>query len=379
MNINVKTALKLRPSCLAVAFLFLCFTACDASDTLTGTIEPETGEGTTQVGTTTGNPYVPVADSKNLISFATIDAGLDSSQDSSFYCRPLNHKKYTTQACAMTPENFSMGVLGVYLVECLDANNAAVICASPEARSIAKKTEVYRGDKVEIKVNSNQEVYWPFPLAITDNGDFVAGGIQFILAHMTYGIPDAENIDENIRGIDSRICMSPQQPTSQAEMLALCGNATAWRGDFIFDPDKDEAFSYFLLNDFVDVRPQHYTRIMGTSDIARGRSHYSNGLLSAENPEYVDGYFAPIFSLSTTQAVVDSNYKVVFDLTDVLSFVDGWGATTRSNGIVCVQALSSKECLKDSDPTTVGEYSFVYDGALIPMLPHVDIEVSVTK
>jgi len=360
--------------------LGLVLTACAGSSSAP-TIED--GVITPQVGTTTGNPSIPI---KQSLVFASEDSQATTQNDPDVMCRPLDNEDNAglTQRCFLTPQSFAIGVLAIYAVECTDAQTLAVPCDSPEVFAVAKRVELYRQDAtkapIEIKI-TNGEVAFPEALAtITDSVH--AGGLQFVLANMTYGFPDSPAVSVDLRGVPALVCSTPDDASDAAIKHLDCGNEGAERGDILFDPMRTSDFVFFA-DPWQADRPENYDSLMGFNPINEETIHYLTPIITP-NPEFttdfygVDGYFAPIFPLSETLNFPLSagvEYKVIFNLTNTLTFVDGWQATS-DHRLVCVQQLSAQACPVDADPHSVGVYDIRYDGAFKPKPPHVHVGVT---
>lgn len=394
-------------SVLATALLWM--TACTGAAT-----DTVSDEGTTEVGTTMGNPILP----KTALSFlattgdttATASRALTASQS---YCTPYEEDGAQSQECLLTPHGYNMGILAVYLIECTDASGTILPCDATAVTTISQRRTLYDGDQLDLSIGEDSS---EFGATLSDvEAGITVGGIQVVTAYVEQSFPttdsnatEAAKLDTTVQGITAKICMTSEDAVDATTMLARCGNAEARRGDFLLDQD-DNGTSGFVdyLSQSAEVhdsetRPENYEDFVGSNLFYSGEARYTT---IEPNPEFtttdfyaVAGYFAPILPLSETVAYEnggDYAFRIAFDISNTISFIDGRGSSTFDNPI-CVAALADTACVADgvgqsgddrgaigvydpadgdSDPASVGVFNPYYDSGFKPLLP----DVSVTR
>lgn len=156
-------------------------------------------------------------------------------------------------------------------------------------------------------------------------------------------------------------------------------------GDYLVDMDDDGTFGFMVVaNDGTTTTITEGTTRPSGYDYndpvfaAQQVSFLQNGEEYTSADFYdVAGYFAPIFSFSSTQSMdSDNDYQidVSFTITDSFEWHDGADSGVPDSSI-CVDAISDQTCSPDKDPSTVGVYDPFYDDAFLPNVPDVTVSL----
>ncbi|MCP5463398.1 MAG: hypothetical protein H7A33_00045 [Deltaproteobacteria bacterium] len=332
----------------------------------------------------------------------SISGGMFSVTASEDYCRAAESGG-ETQDCFATPENYNLGVLAVYLVECTDDDGNALLCTSSDVTNI-ERTAIYNGTQVDTTVT---DAGTDFAEELNEISSSVeAGGIQIVTAYIEQVFPevdesvdnDADKFSSNLQGVTYRICQTDEDEVDADTMETRCGNAEARRGDYLMDIDGDGIFGFIDVDTLTtsnieetSTRPDDYNdfndenfvsgnvcfgRVAGAEEGGDCSEEYTTASIYG-----TPGYFAPLMSFSAVQTF-DANtvatIAVEFDITNSFMWTDGSDGPIPSND-VCVGAVSdtcTEGSQDDDDSTTVGVYNVLLDNAFLPQSPTVSLTVA---
>lgn len=304
------------------------------------------------------------------------------------YCDPESGSE--TDRCHLTPENYDLGILAIYLVDCQDASDVSVTCDSPDYDHVGSRMELYNGDQEDTRIDADGVRFDEELTAIVS--DTTYGGLQIVTAYIQQQFPESsvdaaedDKVVAALQGTTYRICTSPESEVDAVTMATRCGAADAQMGDYLVDMDGDGAFGYMVIaNDGVTTsisetatRPSGYD---ATDPVFAARMvAFLDPDLEYTSVDFygTEGYFAPLFPFTATQALTSENdyqLSVAFSLDDSFEWHDGADSGIPDTSI-CVDALSDQTCSPDKDPSTVGVYDPFYDDEFLPRLPSVAIEV----
>lgn len=395
---------------LLSVLLILCVTSgCSGQGggALTQDEEAAIDSAATEVGTSMGNPSLP----KTSVTFVASTSGESSTRAlsaSADYCTPYTEGGAQSQKCLVTPQHYGLGILAMFLVECVDADGIVVLCSSSDVTGVSQRRTLYDGDQVDLDLTTEAAA---FSGTLNDvEAAIDVGGLQIVTAYVEAEFPDAANspseatkLAETVQGVAARICTTPHDGVSAEQMVGRCGNAEARTGDFLVDQDGSGTLGFidFWTQSPVDTatRPELYETFIGDNVFNTGTARYLNAVLDP-NPELtssdyyaVAGYFAPILPLTSLISYEDSGeyaLHVAFDISDTLAFIDG-NASLIFDNPVCVASLEGSVCVADgsepaefgvydpadgdSDPASVGVFNPYYDGGFLPLLPSTTITV----
>lgn len=413
-------------------------TAIDSAETEVGTNVgnpnvPSSGD--TAVGTNVGNPTTPIkaAVTNSLVFRASpdvaadgtavqsSDAGESSTDDaasdsdegvsdaeesgdshegvtaSSSDCTPIafdtDQHVAASQECSVTPADYELGILAVYLISCADGAGDASVCQPKDISGITGRATLYYGDQVDVAVTADG-VGFPEELAVLSDGTSMsAGGLQVVTAYVGQKFPDAATDPEEaakvapyLQGKVFRICTTPEA-VGEETMLARCGNAKAKLGDLLVDLDSDGAFGFVNLDTLAEgfaeetpTPPEDYAGFIDwfLTNVEGG----AVSLYTSTDYYATAGYFAqmwPFESLVTADDATSNVFDVTVGIADTVSFIDGRAGRSGSGGDACVSALFESECrMGDDDSASVGVYDPYYDSGLTVKapLPSVAVEQS---
>lgn len=310
------------------------------------------------------------------------------------YCEPAPENESMgslTQTCSATPDDYSLGILGIYLVACDDAAGSDTPCRHGYA-SIADRFELFQGDQQDLSITSVMNAFQPDLAHLS--GAFIAGGIQIVTAYVeqafpTDGTSEGDRIAAALRGKRYRICTTPTA-VGTAAMSTRCGNGEAQMGDYLVDLDGDGSFGFLQIDDATTVselrsRPAGYLlhdEYFADQEVAFAGLAVNEYTTSSFYG--TAGYFAPLIAFPALQTMHPENQYNV-DLTFVLDNSFHWtdGAPGElADADTCVEALIVPEtCVGegksgDSDPVSVGVYNPYYDTAFLPGSPSVQVTVT---
>lgn len=413
-------------------------TAIDSAETEVGTNVgnpnvPSSGD--TAVGTNVGNPNTPIkAVVTNSLVFRTsvevsadgtegdsteasessaddgssdndggaseAEAGGDSHEGvtaSSSDCTPIafdtDQHVAVSQECSVTPADYELGILAVYLISCADGAGDASVCQPKDISGITARATLYDGEQVDVAVTADG-VGFPEELAVLSDGTtMTAGGLQVVTAYVGQKFPDAATdpgeaakVAPYLQGKVFRICTTPEA-VGEEVMLARCGNAKAKLGDLLVDLDGDGAFGFVNLDTLAEgfaeetsTPPEDYTGFVDwfLTNVEGG----AVSLYTSTDDYATEGYFAqmwPFESLVNADDATSNVFDVTVGIADTVSFTDGRAGRSGSGGDTCVSALFEAGCrMGDDDPASVGVYDPYYDSGLTVQapLPSVTVEQS---
>jgi hypothetical protein len=297
---------------------------------------------------------------------------------------------FQTQQCWGTPVGFDLGVLAIYLLDCIDTDGASVVCGSADLAEIGTRYTLYEGDQVDVPIS---DVETAFSEALeTVSTTMNVGGIQIVTAYIQQTFPDsgteADKIDETLQGTSYRICLAPHDEIDGATLLTNCGASDVHKGDYLIDVDDVvSGYGYIDMDSLTAdsltetaTRPEGYDSFndstFASSGVCFGTEVAGCELEYTTEDFYpVVGYFAPIMGLNEVIEVSESSevtFTVSFDIDDTFAWTDGADGEIPSDQ-VCVQAITDEVCAEDADPESVGVYNVFYDTAFLPEMPHVTV------
>lgn len=368
-----------------------------------GSAATDEGESTDggELGTIVGNPTGTKP--KLRLTVKTLSIGSDTagtaadSSSSEEKCRADSGEssngeaQRTTQKCVGTPREFRSDITAVYLVSCVSVAGEDVTCDSSQVVAISERVPVFSGGLAQLRAD-DEGATLDMDLAALDR-ERKFGGVQIVTRFIEQEFPsdpdaDADMIALHLKGKSYRLCTAPDDAVSTEEMLALCGQAQARRGDVLFDIDGDGNFGFVDVDVLTpnaitetSTRPDRYEIFVDSDLVTMGRAFSGHPEF-----EYTDGdgfgdmagYFAPILPFaSVTTVSLDTSYDITatIDIRNTFEFLDG-GYGLGYDGI-CVGALASEGCANgDDDPESVGQYNPYYDGMLVFKTPSANVEVS---
>lgn len=353
------------------------------------------------VGTSVGNPTVPAA---NSLTFQT--TAIDDSNNalikaaftgvSDEYCKPAgeNNGGAETQQCTATPLGYNMGILAVYLLECVDSADNPLPCNSAQFDQISQRITLYEGEQIDLTINTETS---DFPAELDGlTSDIEVGAVQVVTAYIEQQFPsvgqEVDRIMEFLQGKSYRICITPESEVDEDTMETRCGHREARKGDYLVDLNGDGVFG-FIANvtptefEEVDARPANYD---GFND-----SHFVNNQvcfggavgggdcsLEYTTSDFFDvaGIFAPMMPLVDTQPLAaNENYAIDISLNIAATFQWTDGADQELAGPDTVVCALSDSCEpsdpEDADPESVGVYNTFYDTAFLPNVPRSTVVV----
>lgn len=343
-----------------------------------------------------GDPGINLNFSTSGGSSSSVSALVTITED---YCEEATENEPTgseTQYCTGTPDNYNMGILAIYLLDCKNADSESIVCGSSSVSSITRTT-LYDGTQVDMTISNSGGSFTGTIEEITE--DVSVGGIQVVTSYIEQVFPtegdEANKVMASLRGTTYRICQTPDDDSDNME--TRCGHADAQRGDYLVDLDDDGTFG-FITNvtetefEESDTRPDSYdnfndenfTRqdVCFNSFIEDDDFDCSNEYTTGTDGFYsIAGFFAPILPTSSVQSLsVNGSYaiSIEFDITDTFAWTDGADGPV-ADGDTCVGAISS-ECEEDSeddsDSGSPGVYNTFYDTAFLPLVPSVEVTIA---
>lgn len=325
-------------------------------------------------------------------STSNLSAAVTVSDD---YCVEASENEPTgseTQSCTATPENYNLGILAIYLVDCVDADGVSVACSSDDFASVGSRTAIYNGDQVDTVISAEGD---DFDGEFTDiEGTVNVGGVQVVTAYVEQNFPasgdEADKVMEDLQGKAYRICLTDENLVDEDTMETRCGLSDARKGDYLVDLDGDGVFGYIdnvtadSLEE-VSTRPADYNNFnddhFASNQVCfRDEGGDCSDEYTSETFYGVANYFAPIMSLSEV-ATLDQDaltaVTVTLDITDTFLWTDG-ADSELADADTCVGEISD-ECVQgsfdDSDSGSVGVYNIFYDTAFLPQVPTITVEV----
>lgn len=371
-NILVKTVI--------IVFIFLSI-ACSGSSS---TLEQGNGDSDASLGTIIGNPTGTGGKSSLVVN----NLLLDNDMATQIACTLLTKENSTalqTQRCSFTPSRYAFHTSQIFLLSCTDPSGAPTVCGTANYR-VATRIPVYSDDAINVAVDSTTSSVDLDLSNVTETFQF--GGVQIVTPYLEGTLPSNSDLDGNritaeLQGKVFRICTA-SDPSSTSE---VCGISGALRGDLLFDYDGDGTLGFVNpagheLNQVPETstRPENYQPFMVNS-IAAGTFAFTG----VPSEEYTDGtsfgsseqIFAPILrAKNVTEINPNQNYtfSVQIDISNSYFFIDGLFNQTLDD--VCVEVLTGEKCTTNFDPLSAGFYDPYYDGAIGPVGPTVDVEVT---
>lgn len=127
------------------------------------------------------------------------------------YCNPAGESE--TQKCHSTPQNYDLGILAIYLVDCHDSAGNSVNCASSDYDNVDSRLELYNGDQRDLTIDADGTDFDQELTTLTSDGTY--GALQVVTAYVQQTFPDddsdlteASKVVEALKGVTYRICTS---------------------------------------------------------------------------------------------------------------------------------------------------------------------------
>lgn len=380
-------------------FLPLVFMHCveEDSDAVSGGAEAS-GVIDTEVGTNVGNPTTPT---KNSVVFITstevqdideviVDSGIPVSSEAppvaNEGCMPIiqSDNGLVSQQCYVTPDELHMGVAALWLVDCADANGAAVFCHNKLATSVIQRVELYNSEPVDVVISSTgMELS-----SVNDISETItARGVQMVTTYIGIKLPDSEKIISYLRGKSLRICTTPDELDDEMRE-AYCGTPGVQFGQVTFDINGDGIFGYIDMTTLTPDFAEETSASPSDGEYDEFVDSFLNTLKKNVTPmgyyPFTDisfdggaGFYAPLIPTFSPQEIsTDTVHKftVSFDITNVIKYVDGMMAKFLGQA-TCVEGVVPDKTTCNgttSDEGSFGTYNPFYDAGLYSDSPKVE-------
>lgn len=291
-----------------------------------------------------------------------------------------------TQTCTATPDDYNLGILAIYLVDCQDASSTSVTCdASSGFTTVNARVEIYKGSQVDMSVTNTASTFSGSLTSLSSSA--TVGGIQIVTAYYIEqkfpadGTTEGDKIMSALRGESYRICTTPD---GDANMATRCGQSDAEMGDYLIDLDDDATFNYMSAPDAATVsevttgRPASYDDEFNDSHFSDHQVCFAGSACEYEYTETswydVAGHFALLIPVGASVATLDASKSYTLsgsiNIANTFQWTDGADAEL-ADASTCVEALIPPDtCASlgktDKDSGSVGVYNPFYDTAFLP-------------
>lgn len=395
----------------------------DPSASTSETTAPTPDSGEVKVGTSSGNPTLPVtipsrqlifkkaeldavsqasgtateSNATNSSTDSTTDSDTSTGSDTSdqvsqgkcvLFGKRQDLRPAATQHCSAAAYTYNLGVIQIDAMQCTDEEHPDRICAAQLSDGVVIEP-IFAGDLVNVKITAEKTIFPAELIPLTR--DMSLGAVRITMAYFELVIPTPEEDAQQaalyapaLHGAHLRYCTTPDESVDSDVMLKNCGNAEARKGDMLVDLNGDGLYGFIdlttLTPDFIGESPRRpkFWKDSGfhqddfideeagiiSLSYTMGKNRLAIGYLAAMH------FPAEIISLSATSGYA---LEITFDIRRTLAFIDG----ARGKRPICVEAVLGETCPGgDDDPGSPGQYNPFYDGRIVPRVPLTVVETA---